>query len=429
MPARVRLAADGKLEGSVEVPPSKSYTHRAVVMASLSAGTSAIHRPLRSRDTLATFAACRAMGARVEDSGEDLSVTGSEPRAAKDVINVANSGTTLRFMTSVFTLPRRGFTTLTGDSSIRQRPMQPLLDALSGLGARARSANGDGLAPIVAGEGGMQGGDADIRGDVSSQFVSSALISSPLALGDSRLRVYDAVSRPYVDATVKMSDLYGIEIDRDGLSQFWVRGRQHYRRCDFTVPSDFSSASFLMGAVALVGGRVELKGLDASLPQGDSKMVDFLGRMGVRADEHKDSIVIRSDGEGLVGGKFDLSDTPDLLPVLAVMALRCDDGLEISGVAHARFKETDRISVAAGELRKLGARVEEKPDGMKIIKPRRLSPAVLDAHEDHRMFMAFALASLLARDEVRVVGEESLDVSYPGFLRDMQQLGVRVTRE
>ncbi len=415
--------------GKVEVPPSKSYTHRAVLMAGLSAGTSTIRNPLRSRDTLATFGACRAMGAQVEDSGRDITVTGSEPQAARDAVDVENSGTTLRFMTSVFTLPNRGFTTLTGDSSIRQRPMQPLLDALAGLGAKARSASDNGRAPIIVGEGGMPGGDAEVRGDVSSQFISSILISSPMAMGDSHLRVLDAVSRPYVEATLRVSDLHGIRIERDGFSDFWVRGRQQYRPCDFTVPADFSSAAFVMGAAALVGGRVELGGLDASLPQGDSAMVDFLGRMGVVAERQAGKVVVRSDGDLLRGGTFDLSDTPDLLPVLAAMALKCEDGVDIRGVAHARYKETDRIKVAAQELRKLGARVEERRDGMKIIKPRRLARAVLDAHDDHRIFMAFALASLLAPDDVHVVGEDTLDVSYPAFLRDMELLGVRVIRE
>lgn len=429
MAARVGLIADGKLSGKVEVPPSKSYTHRAVLMASLSSGKSRIHRPLVSRDTLATYAACRAMGASLEESSSDLTVTGSEPVAAQEVVNVENSGTTLRFMTSVFSLPLRGYTTLTGDESIRRRPMQPLLDALSGLGAKARSTNGNGCAPIVVGEGGMPGGHTEMRGDVSSQFVSSLLISTPLARGDSRLRVVDAVSRPYIEATLRLSELHGVEIEHDGLSSFKIQGKQQYKPCDFSVPTDFSSASFIMAAAALVGGKVELTGLDASLPQGDSAIMGILRKMGVKVDKRNDSVIVQADGDRLKGGGFDLSDTPDLLPVLSTLALKCDDHLEIHGVAHARFKETDRIKVAAGELQKMGVKVQERQDGMKILKPQRLTRAVLDGHDDHRMFMAFALASLLAPKDVRVIGEESLDVSYPAFLEDMERLGVRVTRE
>lgn len=427
--ARVSLAASGKLSGRVEVPPSKSYTHRAVLMASLSSGESRIIRPLASRDTLATCSACRAMGAKLEESDAGLTVVGSEPRAAQDVVNVENSGTTLRFMTSAFSLPERGYTVLTGDASVRRRPMQGLMDALSGLGAKARSTNGDGCAPIVVGEGGMAGGNARMRGDVSSQFVSSILISAPLARGDSTLEVIDPVSRPYIEATLALSRLHGIGIERDGLSRFSIPGRQAYRPNDFSVPADFSSASFVMAAVALMGGSVELPGLDASLPQGDSAIMDILARMGPKVDRQSNAVIVRADGDRLTGGSFDLSDTPDLLPVLAVLALKCEEPLEMTGVAHARFKETDRISVAAEGLRKMGARVEERRDGLKIERPSRPSRTVLDAHEDHRMFMAFALASMLAPDDVRVVGEESLEVSYPAFLEDMRSLGAGVVRE
>ena len=428
MAPNVKLVSNGELGGKVKVPPSKSYTHRAAIMASLSRGRSRVLAPLVSRDTMATFQACRAMGAELEESSGSLTVTGTEPRAAADVVNVENSGTTLRFMTSIFALPERGYTVLTGDESIRRRPMGGLLDALSGLRARAWSAGGNGCAPIIVGEGGMEGGSAEIRGDVSSQFVSSILISAPLARGEVSLRVFDAVSRPYIDATLKLSELHCITVERDGYSNFKVGGGQRYRACDFSVPGDFSSASFIMAAAALVGGEVELSGLTTSFPQGDSAIVDLLGRLGVKVIQRSGSIVVRSDGDLLSGGSFDLSDTPDLLPVLGALALKCDGPMEISGVAHARFKETDRVHATAEGLSKIGARVAERADGITIVRPSRLTPAVLDAHGDHRMFMAFSLASLLIPNGLQVVGAESLDVSYPSFLTDMQQIGVSVER-
>jgi 3-phosphoshikimate 1-carboxyvinyltransferase len=426
--SKISLVSKGKLRGKVRVPPSKSYTHRAIIMASLSAGAGKVFNPLISRDTLATISACRAMGAELDDNSSFIRVFGTEPRAAHDVVNVENSGTTLRFMTSAFTLPKHGYTTLTGDESTRQRPMQGLLDALSELGAKARSTNGDGRAPIIVGEGGMGGGDAKIRGDVSSQFVSSILIAAPMARSNSSLQVSDAVSRPYIEATLRLSELHGITIARDGYSHFRIPGLQRYGPCDFTVPGDFSSASFLMAAVALMGGRIELTGLTTSLPQGDAFIVEVLSRMGVEVTIGRGSIIVRADGKSLKGGRFDLSDTPDLLPVLSVLSLRCDDPVEITGVAHARFKETDRIKVAAKELSKIGVDVEERPDGMKVSKPTRFASAVLDAHDDHRMFMAFSLASLLEPKAIGVLGEESLDVSYPSFLNDMNKVGVRVAR-
>jgi 3-phosphoshikimate 1-carboxyvinyltransferase len=424
----VRLSAQGKLRGKVRVPPSKSYTHRAVLTASLSSGKSRVYNPLVSRDTKATFAACRAMGATLEESDSCLTVIGSEPRVPGDVVNVENSGTTLRFMTSVFALPKRGYTVLTGDTSIRQRPMQALLDSLSSLGANARSSLGNGCAPIIVGEGGMGGGDAEIRGDISSQFVSSILISAPLASGDSSLRVDGAVSRPYIEATLHLSRLHRVKIEREGTSFFRIQGGQNYAPNDFVVPADFGSAAFLMAAVALVGGEVEFTGLTPSLPQGDSAITDVLKRLGVRVDSRRGSTLVRGDGEGLLGGDFDLSDSPDLLPILSVMSLKCEEPLEIHGVTHARFKESDRIRVSVEGLRKMGAEVEERQDGMRVLKPKSLTPALVDAHDDHRMFMAFSVASLLAPEGIRVTGAESLDVSYPSFLQDIQRLGVRVVR-
>ena len=424
----VRLLAKGKLGGRVRVPPSKSYTHRAVLMASLSRGEAAVHSPLISSDTLATIGACRAMGAELKESGPSLKVSGTEPKPAKDVVNVENSGTTLRFMTSIFALPTKGYTVLTGDESIRRRPMGDLLDALSKLGARAWSANGNGCAPIIVGEGGVAGGTADIRGDVSSQFISSILIAAPLALGDTRLKVEDAVSRPYIDATLKLSELHGVDITREGYDRFSVDSGQEYRPADFTVPGDFSSAAFIMAAVALVGGEVELDGLTTALPQGDSAIVGLLDKLGVEVTQGSSSIIVKSDGERLSGGSFDLSDTPDLLPVLGALALKCDEPVDLTGVAHARFKETDRVSATAQGLSRIGAKVRERPDGIRITRPQRLGSRPLDAHDDHRMFMAFALASLLVPNGLPVTGAESLAVSFPSFLSEMQRLGAVVVK-
>ncbi len=426
MGTNVSLSAGGGLAGRVAVPPSKSYTHRAVITASLSSGESRVYNHLVSRDTIATINSCRAMGARLEEEGSRLTIRGSEPQAANDVVNVENSGTTLRFMTSVFALPRRGYTVLTGDASIRRRPMQGLLDALAGLGAKAKSANGNGCAPIIVGEGGMEGGDLQIRADVSSQFVSSILVASPLARSDTALRAVNLVSRPYVEATLWLSALHGVEIEREGATGFRILGGQDYRPADFTIPGDFGSAAFVMAAVAFAGGDVELSGLTTSLPQGDMAALDFFRRLGVKLDAHSNSVRVRADREQLIGSEFDLADSPDLLPVLSVLSLKCDGPVEIKGVAHARFKESDRVRVAVEGLRKLGAEVEEREDGLRAVAPKEVRPALLDAHDDHRMFMAFSLATMLAPRSVRVAGVESLDVSYPSFLGDLEKLGAKV---
>jgi 3-phosphoshikimate 1-carboxyvinyltransferase len=430
-----RVLAAGPLSGSVSVPPSKSYTHRAVLMASLALADrrgrgSRISNPLLSRDTNATVEACAAMGAGMERRDGALDIKGTRPKVPDDVVNVENSGTTLRFMTSAFSLASEGYVVLTGDSSIRRRPMQPLLDTLGQLGVQTWSSRGNGCAPVIVKAGGMRGGRASIRGDVSSQFVSSLLISSPLAEIDTALKVADAVSRPYIEMTLRLSEHFGVRLRKKGYSEFEVASGQEYRAADFSVPADFSSASFIVAAVAMLGGSVRIENLDASLPQGDSRIMEIVKLMGAKVREEKGALEIASDGDSLSGGSFDLGDTPDLLPVVAALALRCDSPVEIVGTAHARFKETDRIAIVAKELSKLGVNVKEREDGLKILPTKgRLESAPLDAHDDHRMFMAFSLASMLIPEGAPIAGAESLDVSYPTFLEDMTRLGARVKRE
>jgi len=430
-----RVLAAGPLSGSVSVPPSKSYTHRAVLMASLAtAGKggkgSRIRNPLLSRDTNATVDACAAMGAGMDRRDGVLTIKGTRPMLPDDVVNVENSGTTLRFMTSAFSLAPEGYAVLTGDSSIRRRPMQPLLDTLGQLGVQAWSSKGNGCAPVIVKAGGMRGGRASIRGEVSSQFISSLLVSSPLAEIDTTLKVADAVSRPYIEMTLRLAELFGVKVSKKGYSEFEVPSGQEYHAADFSVPADFSSASFIVAAVAMIGGRVRVENLDASLPQGDARITEIVKLMGAKVTEEKGALVIASDGDRLEGGTFDLGDTPDLLPVVAALALRCDTPVEIVGTAHARFKETDRIAIVAKELSKLGVSVKERQDGLKILPPKgKLEAALLDAHDDHRMFMAFSLASMLIPGGAPIIGAESLDVSYPTFLEDIKMLGAKVRSE
>lgn len=429
-----RVLASGPLSGSVSVPPSKSYTHRAVLMASLAVaggrGGSRIRNPLLSRDTNATVDACAAMGAEMERREGVLTIRGTRPKLPDDVVNVENSGTTLRFMTSALSLAPEGYALLTGDSSIRRRPMQPLLDALGQLGVRAWSSRGNGCAPVIVKTGGMKGGKASIRGDVSSQFISSLLISTPMAGADTTLKVADAVSRPYIEMTLRLGQRFGVKVRNKGYSEFLVESGQEYKAADFDVPGDFSSASFIVAAVAMVGGRVKIENLDASLPQGDARITEIVKAMGAKVTEEKGALVVASDGDRLHGGTFDLGDTPDLLPVVAALALRCDSPVEVVGTAHARFKETDRIAIVAKELSKLGVNVKEREDGLKILPQKgKLEAALLDAHDDHRMFMAFSLASMLIPGGTPVVGADSLDVSYPTFLEDVKRLGAKVKSE
>src|SRR5439155_12179719 len=217
-------------------------------------------------------------------------------------------------------------------------------------------------------------------------------------------------------------------VGRDEFSEFAVAPAS-YEPADFAVPSDFSCASLIMAAVTVTGGSVKLENLNREYPQGDSAILEILKSMGVKVVINGNSVAIKAEGGRLKGGKFDLRDTPDLLPVVSVLALRCDSPVEIVGTAHARFKETDRIAGMASELKKLGVEAKERSDGLLIPPPSRLRSAPLDAHDDHRMFMALSVASLQIPEGAPILGVESLDVSYPSFLEDLESLGATIGRE
>ncbi|MFN3622111.1 MAG: 3-phosphoshikimate 1-carboxyvinyltransferase, partial [Nitrososphaerales archaeon] len=348
------------------------------------------------------------------------------PQTPDDIINAENSGTTIRIMTSVSALTPQGYTVLTGDSSLRSRPMQPLLTTLTELGVRCWSTRLNGKPPIVVQGGGIKGGVAAVRGDVSSQFISSLLIATPKAKNDTTIQVVGKmVSKPYIDATIHTISQFGGSIANPERGIYHIKHGQKYIPTEVRVPGDFSSASFILASAALTQGEVEVKSLSTNQPQADSVIINILKELGAEVELKRDGEAVRVKGSKnlLKGGVYDLSDSPDLLPVLAVLGLRCKDGLAVRGVAQARYKETDRISVLAEELSKIGALIATYEDGLKV-KPGTFKHCTLDARGDHRLFMAFCLAGLVASEGCEVIGAESVDVSYPNFIEDMRKIGV-----
>lgn len=418
-----------KIRGSIRCPSSKSYTHRAIAIASLAGKTSTITNALLARDTLATLACCQAMGAEIKHTGTTVEVRGrQELEPPENVLNAENSGTTIRILTAISGLVRTGYVVLTGDESLRRRPMQPILDALAQLGVRAFSTKENGTPPLIVKGGGIKGGAATVDGSISSQFISGLLIAGIYADSEIELKIKgNLVSRPYVGATLATMERFGVsaEYSSDMLEYRIKQGK--YRSAHFDVPSDFSTAALVMAAGALVGEKLVIKGLNFRLPQGDSQIVEIMSRMGcsIRADRVKGQVVVERSEE-LEGGSFNLGDTPDLLPVVSILALKARTPVTITGVAHARVKETDRVANIASELVKFGARILEFNDGLKITAPKALKNASLEAYNDHRLFMAFAIASMMTEKSL-VAGAESVDVSYPNFISDMKGLGARLS--
>ena len=429
-----------KIGGVVKAPPSKSYSHRAVILASLAKGTSKLYDMLYSEDTLASIRVCETLGAQINRNDDCLEVIGTGGKlhnSSTDPIDLANSGTTLRLMTSVSALSDNEVV-LTGDESLQTRPMGLLMDALMPLGVETESLKGNEKAPILI-KPGYVGGDTNIYGNVSSQFISSILISSPLS--DNGVTLYvlpEFKSKPYVDMTVDIMRKFGVkllkgyylkheECDKQHQScridEFKVR-RQCYEACDYTVEGDYSSASYLLALIAINGGKARIKNLFRNSKQGDKLILDILQKMGAKVIRGEDYVDIGSDGN-LKAIDIDLSNAPDLLITVAVLAAMAEGTTNITGVAHARVKETDRIDTTCRELEKLGCKLVEREDGMSITGG--VNSGVVDSHGDHRLAMAFSLIGL--KHDIKITNGEVFDVSFPNFIESMAEFGFELELE
>jgi 3-phosphoshikimate 1-carboxyvinyltransferase len=414
-----------KINGTIRCPSSKSYTHRAIAVASLVESPSIITNVLIARDTLATLTACRSLGANIIHNNNKLRIEGKRRFDPPDnVVNAENSGTTIRFLTVMSALVHKGFTVLTGDESLRKRPMQPILDALQQLGVQCYSTKMNGTAPLIVRGGGIKGGTAVIDGTVSSQFISALLISCIYADRDVTLKVKGGqVSAPYIDATLATMMAFGVSVKQTKKFSEYHIYNEEYKSTFFDIPADFSTAALIIAAGVLAGPRLTIQGINFSLPQADSHIIEIIKSMGgkIRVDRQKGEVIV--DGSSnLSGGDFDLTNSPDLLPVVSILALKSTKTVRIMGIAHARLKETDRVSNIAIELAKFGANVKELKDEISITPPTVIKNASVEAYNDHRLFMAFTIASMLTEKSI-VAGAESVDVSYPNFIQDMVNLG------
>ncbi len=408
------IVKPSSLSGKITVPGSKSHTIRALVIASLAEGRSRIDAPLLSEDTTSCINACIKLGAEIELKDDTILVDGfcGRPESRDDLIDIGNSGTSLRFLTSVAALGKKGVT-FDGDESIRKRPMQSLLDALSSLGAETSSLKGDGCCPIRV-RGSIKGGEATVDG-ITSQYISSLLITTPLAEKDSMLWVKDLREIPYVEMTLYWLRKQGIVYHEEDMRLFKVKGSQSYTSFDLRIPGDFSSATFPLCAAAISGSDITVKGLDIEDTQGDKGVIDLLRAMGAEITVFDDNVRVKGVEGDLEGIEIDLSDMPDALPALAVVGAVSKGTTIIKNAHQARIKETDRIAVMARELSKMGADVTEREDGL-ILRGRRLKGAKVDGHKDHRIVMALSLAGLVAECETIIDGAEFVNITFPGFV-------------
>jgi 3-phosphoshikimate 1-carboxyvinyltransferase len=416
------------LAGRVRAPPSKSYTHRAVLAAGYGEGAQ-IRDPLVSADTRATMRAIEAFGGSVthEEDADLVDIDGFEaqPDVPADVVDCANSGTTMRLTTAVAALAD-GLTVLTGDDSLRSRPQKPLLQALEQIGGRAESTRANGQAPLVVG-GPVVGGAVAIPGDVSSQFVTALLMLGAVTDAGVNVSLQTPLkSAPYVDVTREVMDDFGVSA-RETDGGYTVQGGQRYDADVYRVPGDFSSISYLLAAGSLADeSTVTISGARPST-QGDQRVVEILDRMGGEVTWDRDDGELRVADASLDGIAVSVADTPDLLPTIAVLGAAASGTTTITDAEHVRYKETDRVSAMADTLSQMGASVEETEDELIIDGDETdLEGATLSGRGDHRIVMALSVAGLAAEGETTVEGAEHVDVSFPGFFDALAELGADV---
>ncbi len=419
------IVRKSRLAGEVVIPSSKSHTIRAVAIASLAKGKSIIRNPLVSNDTQSAVDCYRALGAEIDTTEPALwKVTGTDGQitAPAEVIDVGNSGTTLRIAMGSAALAESGqTTTMTGDEQIRSRPVGPLMNALGKLGAKCESINNNGKAPIEI-NGRLAGGKTTIAAS-TSQYLSSLLLCTPLAAADSEIDVTLLNEPGYVQMTLDWLNKQGIEYQNEDMRLFKIKGGQGYKSFDTAIPADFSSATFFLCAAALCGDEVILSGLDFSDSQPDKAVVDYLKAMGSDISIGQTSVTVKA--AALKGVEIDMNKTPDALPAMAVTAAFAEGQTRLVNVPQARTKETDRVSAMACELKKMSVSVEELPDGL-IIEASRAKSAELHGWADHRIVMALSLAGLVLDGQCTIDTAEAMSVTFPNYVKLMKSIGANM---
>ncbi len=388
------------VDAVVSVPGSKSITNRALVLAALGSRSTACRLTgvLRSEDTEVMVDCLTKLGFELLWTDDTITmaknVSGRLLPATSADLYVANSGTTIRFLTAMLAAGQGNYR-LSGVPRMHERPIRDLLDALRQLGVNASSEAGNGCPPVVIATGGLSGGKVRIRADISSQYLSALMMAAPFAASPVEIVLEGpVVSEPYIAMTERM------------IAEF---------DSEYAIEPDASAASYFFGAAAITGGRILVRGLKRDMLQGDVLFVDALARMGCIVTESPEGITV--EGRPLRGIDIDMNAISDTMMTLAAVACFAEGLTRIRNVAHVRHKETDRIAAMAAELRKIGAGVVEFDDGL-TITPVELHGATVQTYRDHRMAMSLALIGLKVPGVV-IEDPGCVAKTYPGFWQDL----------
>ncbi|MBK5259425.1 MAG: 3-phosphoshikimate 1-carboxyvinyltransferase [Thermoanaerobaculia bacterium] len=413
------IPRSGPINATVTAPPSKSYSVRAILLGAMSEGNTTITNCLDADDTRYAFEALRSLGFDVSGSFQrELYIGPRKSMSANEVpIFVGNAGTAMRFLTGWLAFTPGRFL-LHGEERMYQRPIGDLVDVLTSIDAEVEYAEKEGYPPLRIRGKKMRGGfDLTISAATSSQFVSALMLGGATLPAGITLRVESLVSAPYVDITADILESFGGRVERSG-NTIRVHGSR-LERDEYRVEGDYSSASYWFAAAAATGGEVKVLGLASPTAQGDSALLDILVKMGCNARVDGDGVIVR--GAPLLGGTFDCNAMPDIVPTLAAIAPLASSPVEITNVANLRVKESDRLATVTSELRRLGATVDERSDGLTIQPGWSSDPATIETHNDHRIAMSFAIAGL-ARGNVTIAQEQVVSKSYPRFWRTLDEV-------
>ena len=415
-----------KLNGKVAAPPSKAYTHRALIAGLLSNGVSRISNPLFSEDTDATLKAVTTLGAKIGSSENQWTIQGiqqiEKPQAP---IRCGESGSTLRFLLPVAALAS-GPSVFTLGTSLSRRPLAPLLRSLEQLGVKSDFRINQSPPVVEICGGGIKGGKTTMAGDVSSQFVSGLLFGCSKAEADTDILLSTPLeSRDYVRMTIEVLNKHGVRMfAHENMTQLKVFANQTYRPFDHDIPGDFSSAAFLLAAAAVTSSKLKIGNLNWKTGQGDQQILNILEKTRCKIKKAEESIEI--EGNELFATDVDARDTPDLVPVCASLACYSQGISRIFNAGRLRLKESDRLSALQMELKKMGGKISIIESGLAIEGPCKMRGATINPHGDHRIAMACAVAALAAEGQTVIQNGECVNKSYPGFFDDLRLLGADV---
>ena len=395
------------IDGEINLPGSKSLSNRALLLAALAEGTTTITNLLESDDTRHMLNALKQLGIQytLSDDKTECTLVGNGGAISCDEpqeLFLGNAGTAMRPLCATLCLGNGSYT-LTGEPRMKERPIGHLVDALRQTGANIHYQENDGYPPLSIEATGLKGGNVEIDGAISSQFLTALLMASPMAENDMTITIIgELVSKPYIDITLDIMKSFGVEVVNNEYKTFTIKGNQTYKAVEtYMVEGDASSASYFLAAAAIKGGTVKVTGIGRNSIQGDVEFVDVLELMGARVEWAETYISVTRDALRAID--MDFNHIPDAAMTVATMALFVKGTTTLRNIYNWRVKETDRLYAMATELRKVGAEVEEGEDYLKITAPEVLKHAAIDTYDDHRMAMCF---SLLALDKASVTINE-----------------------